>query len=79
MTLMDSQKPDFFDIKQILRLVVLAVILVACWRVWAYAKHTATPPINSFDSCVAAGNPVQESYPEQCAANGQTFTNPNQR
>jgi hypothetical protein len=30
--------------------------------------------ISSFDDCVAAGNPVMESYPRQCAAEGNTFT-----
>ncbi len=30
--------------------------------------------ITNFDECVTAGNPVMESYPEQCSANGQTFT-----
>ena len=31
--------------------------------------------INSFDECVAAGNPVMESYPRQCrAGDGQMFT-----
>ena len=29
--------------------------------------------ITSFEECVAAGNPVMESYPRQCRANGQTF------
>lgn len=29
--------------------------------------------INSFEECVAAGNPVMESYPPQCRANGRTF------
>jgi len=29
--------------------------------------------INSFDACVAAGNPVMESYPRQCRADGKTF------
>ncbi|UCD04306.1 MAG: hypothetical protein JSW73_01560 [Candidatus Woesearchaeota archaeon] len=29
--------------------------------------------INSFEECVAAGNPVMESYPRQCMANGKTF------
>ena len=32
-------------------------------------------PITSFDECVAAGNPVMESYPEQCRADGKTFVN----
>jgi hypothetical protein len=29
--------------------------------------------ITDFESCAAAGNPVMESYPRQCGANGQTF------
>ncbi len=31
-------------------------------------------PITSFEECIAAGNPAMESYPRQCRANGQTFT-----
>lgn len=30
--------------------------------------------VNSFEECVAAGNPVMESYPRQCAYNGKSFT-----
>jgi hypothetical protein len=29
--------------------------------------------INNFEDCVAAGNPVMESYPRQCRANEETF------
>jgi len=29
--------------------------------------------IDSFEACEKAGNPVMESYPRQCTANGQTF------
>ena len=29
--------------------------------------------ITSFEECVAAGNPIMESYPRQCRANGQLF------
>ncbi len=38
-------------------------------------KPTATQiPVNSFDTCVAAGNPVMESYPQQCrAADGTLY------
>jgi hypothetical protein len=36
--------------------------------------HTPPPIINSFEDCVAAGNPVMESYPPMCNADGQTFT-----
>ncbi len=35
---------------------------------------TKLKSINSFEDCVNAGNPVMESYPRQCRANGETFT-----
>ena len=34
----------------------------------------SNPEINSFDECVAADNPVMESYPRKCMADGKTFT-----
>ncbi len=37
-------------------------------------KDTKPTTITSFTECVAAGNPVMESYPRQCAANGVTYT-----
>ena len=30
--------------------------------------------INSFEECAEAGNPIMESYPRQCRADDQTFT-----
>ena len=36
-------------------------------------RGTSTP-ITNFTECAAAGNPVMESYPRRCSANGQTFT-----
>lgn len=38
---------------------------------WVCQTETA---ITNFEECAAAGNPIMESYPRQCAANGQTFT-----
>jgi hypothetical protein len=36
--------------------------------------------ITSFEECVLAGNPVLETYPEQCmTSEGEIFTNPNQK
>lgn len=29
--------------------------------------------IRSFEECIAAGNPIMESYPRQCRADGKTF------
>lgn len=74
MSVMNEKRPEFLSPKQIARLVILAIILVACWRVWAYAQQSTALPIDSFETCVAAGNPVQESYPETCSAGGKTFT-----
>lgn len=36
-------------------------------------NDTQTSDINSFEECVAAGNPVMESYPRQCRAGNRTF------
>lgn len=32
-----------------------------------------TTQVTNFDECIAAGNPVMESYPRQCTHEGQTF------
>ena len=36
-------------------------------------EPTEETEITNFEECVAAGNPVMESYPRQCTADGQTF------
>lgn len=38
------------------------------------SQTNSDPRISSYEECVAAGNPVQESYPARCTANGQSFT-----
>jgi len=43
-----------------------------CLRTWE--ENCPAANIQTFEECVAAGNPVMESYPRQCAANGKTFT-----
>jgi hypothetical protein len=37
-------------------------------------ENTNVVTITNFEECAVAGNPVMESYPRQCNANGQTFT-----
>lgn len=40
-----------------------------------HTDNSNTITVSNFDECVAAGNPVMESYPAQCrTADGQTFT-----
>ncbi|MCK4669989.1 MAG: hypothetical protein KAT43_02205 [Nanoarchaeota archaeon] len=45
-------------------IILISVLAVGC------AKQVS---INSFDECIAAGNPAMESYPRQCRAGDQTF------
>lgn len=56
--------------------ILLAAVIagVFAWKT-GQAKQS---DINSFAECVAAGNPVMQSYPEQCSANGKTFANESQ-
>jgi hypothetical protein len=37
------------------------------------ANNTQTDDISSFEECVAAGNPIMESYPRQCRSGNRTF------
>jgi|SRR3989344_1041401 len=62
-------------------LVIIAVVGMVGfigWYIWRQSNEKSVSTINSFESCAAAGNPIMESYPEQCSANGKTFTNPKQ-
>lgn len=63
---------------------VVVLLGAAGWFVYDRQNKrdsSVTPPneITSFEECVDAGNPVMESYPEQCSANGRTFTNSSPR
>lgn len=37
-------------------------------------NETPKTTVTNFEDCAASGNPVQESYPRRCSANGKTFT-----
>ncbi len=60
-------------------LVVVAVVglAVIAWLAWFRPAHKA--PINSYATCVSAGNPVQQTYPEVCVGSGKRFVNPEQK
>jgi len=50
------------------------IMLAGCMQVpVADEKAEEEVVITSFEECVAAGNPVMESYPRQCNANGKNF------
>jgi hypothetical protein len=63
--------------KTIITILVVAIILggIALAIVESNKKPDASS-ITSFDECAAAGYPIMESYPEQCATpDGRTFIN----
>lgn len=65
------------------RILLICSILVVIFIFAAYFFSTGERKprynINDFASCAAAGNPIMESYPEQCHHNGTTYTNPDQQ
>ena len=62
-----SLKPFFFAL-------ILALTISAGWFIFRDNKQN----ISSFEECKKAGNPIMESYPEQCTAGKQTFVNTTQ-
>lgn len=61
--------------------VVILVLIVggAGYYSWRHDKKATLKNVNSFAKCVAAGNKIQESYPEVCVTeDGQSFPNPDQ-
>lgn len=56
--------------------ILLTIILLLGAAVFYLYKNT-TESITSFDQCVAAGYPVQESFPEVCKVkDGESFVKP---
>lgn len=56
--------------------VILLVLVVLLGAFFAYGPglgKKGSAEITSFSECVEAGNPVMESYPRQCRADGETF------
>ena len=72
------QPKGFIPIIVVVFIAILASTMVGVS--WWYSekseeiKKVEQSLISNFDECVAAGNPVMESYPRQCVVNEQTFT-----
>lgn len=79
---MKLNQKGFTIVETLIVLVVLSVIAGAGWMVYqrqnSETSTKSTSAITNFEECVAAGNPVMESHPEQCAANGKTFVKESQ-
>lgn len=61
--------------KQVLLLAAAILFLIVGFIVVAWLSFgEQQKSIANFGECVAAGNPVQESYPRRCSDHGKTFT-----
>lgn len=55
-------------------LIVVTIVVIAGSAIaWKLINNKAPVTVTTFEECVAAGNPVMESYPRQCRSSGQTF------
>jgi len=68
---MNSKISNGINIKNTPIILAIAVLVVVFFIGWQ--EKEAPSLIENFDDCAAAGNPVMESYPRQCVANGETF------
>lgn len=68
--------------KDIIIIILVAAVAILGTYIFMQSRVGENPSdeevqVTDFDECVAAGNPVMESYPEQCTHNGKTFINKN--
>ncbi len=66
-------------VKTLVAVVLVIFVLLLSWIVIGGgnkddAQTQDKKQITSYEECVAAGNPIMDSYPEQCAADGKSFT-----
>lgn len=60
------------DTKKALPIIIIALVIIGlgAWRMFG---ALGGDKVTSFEECIAAGNPVMESYPRQCIHGNQTF------
>lgn len=51
--------------KRMILFFIMLFVIISC---------TKEIKVTNFDECAKAGNPILESYPRQCTANGESFT-----
>lgn len=61
--------------KMLLGLFMLTALVATTWFA---VKASSGTKVHDFDSCVAAGNPILETFPEQCSHRGQSYFRPGQ-
>lgn len=53
---------------------VISLVVAVSGIIFIFRKNNQVSPVSSFDVCVAAGNPIMESYPRKCRYKGITYT-----
>lgn len=72
------EKKKLFRARWLILLGTMILVALVIWLAWVRPMQRESA-ISSFEECVAAGNPIQESYPEVCLTkNGKRFVNPKQ-
>jgi hypothetical protein len=66
---MRNTKSKFYALSMLAVLSIIGMILASC----SQSSQNEAAEVTSFDQCAAAGNPVMESSPRQCRADGHTF------
>lgn len=64
---------------KLIRLIITALVLATAVGAGLiiFHKQMAKTKVTDFESCAAAGNPIQESFPEVCRApDGNTYAKP---
>ena len=69
----------FSAVEGVLIFVIIALVGGVGWYVWSNKDKTNEndSSISSYEECITAGNPMLESEPPQCEANGKVFTEGN--
>lgn len=52
---------------------IFQILILLFQLLFGATVQVPQPEVNSYEDCVAAGNPVMESYPAQCVAGGRVF------
>lgn len=63
---------------QTITITIGSTLLVLVGSIAIVTALQPKPVVNSFQTCKDAGGAIMESYPEQCAKDGTTYTNPDQ-
>ncbi len=55
--------------------IIFFIVLILGAGVKMFLDFRKGSAINSYEECVKAGNPIMDSYPEQCQTNKKIFIN----